>query len=291
MFYDPAQDDDSTFERIYQVQTIFDNPKSKDFDGESWIKDIKSGVQLMKIDISKSDLKAAASDYEVSTTPKLVAFDNYNIIVEETIGRGTYQKLKEKMTPLSISTPSTPPPPPSIKPTITPEPVVVRPSPGVLQPPTVIKPNTQEVCRCPPSTPCICPSVQTCKPVPCVNTGIQHNRNEHQHLDCTKATERAEGTANHYRKAYEKLEKEYNEFKKETAKEKKQLQERVSEVKEENYLSEAVKNIDFIMQIKNSMTAINDIQKAAREIEASLNGVDRQVTFKLEEWKRKYGNK
>lgn len=60
----------------------------------------------MRVDIHNPSLDHAVFEYEVKSTPKIVVFENFKIVVEEAISIDTYNKIKEKIykKPSSTST-------------------------------------------------------------------------------------------------------------------------------------------------------------------------------------------
>lgn len=111
LFYDDADDDQSTNAEIDKIMSIFDNPDDPEFRGEPWIREISTGANLMRIDIHKSSLSSVVTQYEVSDPPKIIVFDKTKIIVEETIGRPTYPKIKAEVNDQNIAPPPSPPNP------------------------------------------------------------------------------------------------------------------------------------------------------------------------------------
>lgn len=67
---------------------------------------------MMRVDIRNPQLDHAVLEYEVKSTPKVIVFENFKIVVEEVIGIDTYDKIKEKIykkpTSIPSSTPSQP---------------------------------------------------------------------------------------------------------------------------------------------------------------------------------------
>jgi hypothetical protein len=97
LFYDDADEDLSTNAEIDKIMSIFDNPDNPEFRGEPWIREIKTGATLMRIDIHKSVLSSVVTQYEAKDPPKIIVFDKTKVIVEETIGKPTYPKIKAEI--------------------------------------------------------------------------------------------------------------------------------------------------------------------------------------------------
>ena len=103
LFYDPELDDESTIERVEQLMSIFDDPNDPEFQGESWIRelqngDFKTGANMMRVDATKPSLSKVVSEYEVNSTPKIILFDGFKIMIEELFGRKTYSSIKDEIT-------------------------------------------------------------------------------------------------------------------------------------------------------------------------------------------------
>ena len=90
------------------MESIFDDTRDPTWKGESWIKTIEGGLQMMRVDIRNPELDHAVLEYEVKSTPKVIVFENFKIVVEEVIGIDTYDKIKEKVYKKPASTPSQP---------------------------------------------------------------------------------------------------------------------------------------------------------------------------------------
>ena len=211
LFYNPEQDDDSTFQRISQVSSIFDNPNFEDFEGESWIKDIRSGAQMMRIDALNPSLKAVVEEFEVKNTPKIIVFDIYDIIVEEVINRQTYQKLKDQMNPNAkeISFSGSPAPVPKEKEikNIKPESTTLEKHVESSNSNSTPKENSLSW-NCPPIPKC--PPRDTCTPSPWIPSGPSPSSVQ---SDCNSALEKAEKASEEAKKALEDLKKEFEEYK------------------------------------------------------------------------------
>lgn len=273
LFYDFDQYDD----KIDQVQSIFDDPYDPTWIGESWIRDLKDGAHLMRINAREDEFERIVEDYDIGVTPRVIVYHDSEQFVDEVLDEETYDNIKKyiiahRPKPIIPVAEVVKPPQPAVEPVreSVKEPVYVVPEPVYVAPQPVVAPVQQWNC----------PPVPDCNPKGPTPAEVQRQ--------CEAALESTLESASEAVQAYEDLKREFEAYKEAVEAEKAAEAADLQRYCDRDAIEESEKDIDLFIHLRDSLKNLDEIQRQSRELEDNLRDAKRQVDYRMDDWMRKY---